>query len=68
MGGKGGLTEYTRTSFDTKATPAQNTKLINDVKALINAASRRLSVIVLVEPDAAAAKKKKKTKKKKRKL
>jgi hypothetical protein len=50
MGGKGALVEYTR-RYSKGLTPAQKRELLADIKVLIENASRRLSVIVLVQPD-----------------
>jgi hypothetical protein len=51
MGGKGGLAEYTRRYFEAKPTKAEKRKLFADIEALIDNASGKLSVVVLVEPD-----------------
>ena len=51
MGGKGGLSEYTRRHYPKKATIAQKQKLLDDIKDLIDKASGQLTVIVLAEPD-----------------
>jgi len=51
MGGKGGLTEFTRYRFDTPPNPTEKQKMMDEISGLIDAATRSLSVIVLVEPD-----------------